>query len=483
MTYLSARRMLAACVVSVAAVAALAAPGAASATTLTNQCAGSNIKGLGSTFQAPAQEPVWNVDFNLSSNTNVLGCAGNTGQGDLKKPEVKYESTGANSGSGACLKDFGDGGTPKWGIKAGEDYPYCGTDEAPSPSALTAIEAHKEAGDTEKETVESIPVLQGAVALLVHLPTGCKAESEVAVGAKKAKLGRLVFDDSTVEGMYRGSIRNWKEAITNQGSDGKDSLTCTGGVAEEETPINVVVRVDKSGTTHIFKSFLAQVNTAPFEAEEFNNITEENVAKKNPCGVVLPEQPKTWFEVQEGCENQRWPTAAKVVRPEKPGEVGYKGNPGVVYQVANTPSSVGYADLAVARKEGYFSKKGGLPNGGGENKKGSETKVGEQNVRFWAEIQNSAKAGETYADPASNGDVEKLAQSNCAATNYIGKIGETIPPKTTRLPWNTVKAALVQKKYPICGLTYDLALRELQALPPARTQRRSGGHRRGADNA
>lgn len=35
-----------------------------------------------------------------------------------------------------------------------------------------------------------------------------------------------------------------------------------------------------------------------------------------------------------------------------------------------------------------------------------------------------------------------------------------IPPVNTREPWATVKAQLVQKKYPICGLTYDLALRE-----------------------
>lgn len=462
MSYLSARRMLSACVVSVAAVVAMAAPGTASATSdLTEQCSGSNIKGLGSTFQAAAQEPVWNPDFNLGTNTNVLGCAGNSGQGDLKKPEVKYESTGANAGSGACLKDFGDGGTPKYGTGAGEDYPYCGTDEAPGPSALKEMELHKSTGPNE--SIESVPVLQGAEAVLIHLPEGCKAQDEIVVGTKKVKQGRLALDDSTIEGIYRGTIRDWKDAITNQAGHGSDKLTCTGGTAEEETPINVVVRTDKSGTTHIFKSFLAQVNTSTqFQAEEFNTIEEENEVKKNPCGVVLPEELKTWFEIQEGCENQRWPTAAKVVRPEAPGKKGFKGNPGVVYQVAHVASSIGYADLAVARKENFFSAKCTThpTECGGENKKGTETVVGEQHPRFWAEVQNSEVAGGSYSEPASNGDIEKAAQSNCAGTVYVGKIGETIPPKTTRLPWNTVKAALVQKKYAICGLTYDLALRE-----------------------
>lgn len=463
MTYLSARSRLSACFVSVVAVlafAALALAGTASAATkaptsdLTNQCSGANIKGQGSTFQAPAQEPVWNVDFNASTDTNLLGCAGNTGQGDLKKPTVTYESTGTHSGSGACLKGFGAGATPKY-----EEYPYCGTDEAPNATSIAQMEANKASSDTETRTIESIPVLQGAVAVLVHLPEGCVAQDEAKVATKLVKEGRIAFDDVTVAKIFEGVIRNWKEVEEAQ-TDDHVKITCTGGAAEEETPINVVVRTDKSGTTHIFKSFLAQVEPEPhtFEAEEFNEISEEGVKVKNPCGTILPAGPKSWQNVQEGCENQRWPLAAKVVRPF------LKGNPGVIGAVNSTASSITYADLAVARKEGFFSKKcvapAKAPNCGGENKKGSEVKLGEQNHRFWAPIQNSSVAGVEYADPASNQDIEKAANSNCAKTTYIGKIGEVIPPVSTREIWSTVKAQLVQVKYPICGLTYDLALRE-----------------------
>ncbi len=455
MTYLSARRMFSACVVSVVAVVALAAAGTASATSdLTSQCSGANIKGQGSTFQAPAQEPVWNVDFNASTNTNVLGCAGNTGQGDLKKPTATYESTGSHSGSGACLKGFGDGEAPKY-----EEYSYCGTDEAPNGAAVALMEANKASSDTETRTIESIPVLQGSVAVLIHLPAKCVAQDEATVGTKLVKEGRLALDDATVAKIYEGEIRNWKEVEEAQG-DAHDKITCTNGAAEEETPINVVVRTDKSGTTHIFKSFLAQVEPEPheFEAEEFNEIEEEGVKKKNPCGVVIPAGSRPWKAVQEGCENQRWPLKAAVVRPF------LKGNPGVVGEVNAKPSSIGYADLAVARKEGFFSKKCVSPvkppECGGENKKGSSTKLGEQNHKFWAPIQNSEVAGVEYADPASNQDIEKAANSNCANTKYIGKIGEVIPPVSTRELWSTVKAQLVQVKYPICGLTYDLALRE-----------------------
>ncbi len=195
--------------------------------------------------------------------------------------------------------------------------------------------------------------------------------------------------------------------------------------------------------------------------KNFNEIEEEGVKVKNPCKAVLPPQKKTWENVQEGCENQRWPLKAKVVRPFK------KGNPGVIGEVNAKASSITYADLAAARKEQFFSKKCVPPTKppfcGGENKKGSESKLGEQNTRFWAPIQNSATAGGEYADPSSDADVEKLANSNCANTKYIGKIGEVIPPVSTRELWSTVKAQLVQVKYPICGLTYALALREYKA--------------------
>jgi ABC-type phosphate transport system substrate-binding protein len=457
MTYLSTRRMLSACIAAVALVAALAmatAGTASAASDLASQCSGANIKGQGSTFQAPAQEPVWNVDFNASTDTNLLGCAGNAGQGDLKKPTATYESTGTHAGSGACLKGFGDGAAPKY-----EEFPYCGTDEAPNATAAAAMEANKASSDTEVKTIESIPVLQGSLAVIVHLPAGCVGQDKAKVGGKVILQGRIALDDTTVAKIYEGEIRNWKEVEEAQ-TDANDKITCTGGPTEEETPINVVVRTDKSGTTHIFKSFLAQAEPAPheFEAEEFNEISEEGVPKKNPCGVIIPAGKVTWEKVQEGCENQRWPLKAKVVRPFT------KGNPGVVGEVNKTPSSIGYADLAVARKEGFFSKKcvspAKPPECGGENKKGSELKVGEQNHKFWAVLQNSATAGGEYTDPSSDGDIEKIANSNCANTKYIGKIGEVIPPTSTRELWSTVKAQLVQVKYEICGLTYDLALRE-----------------------
>ena len=315
------------------------------------------------------------------------------------------------------------------------------------------MEANKEGAEKGKESIESIPVLQGALAIIVHLPEGCVAESTVPSGTKKVKLGRLALDNSTAEQIFRGTITTWKGVEAAQ-TDNKTKIKCTGGEAEENSTIGVVVRLDKSGTTHIFKSYLAQVFTGKFEAEAFNEINE-GAGKEHtkPCGEPAKgEEEKTWKEMQEGCENQRWAAAAKVTRPTE------SGNPGVVNYVNAHASTIAYADLAVARKEGggHFSKKGE----GGENKKGSELKVGEQNHKFWVELQNSKNPGETYADPGSTGDVEKPASSNCSGTIYAANPGEEVPPSSTRKSWALVKAELVQKKYSICGLTYDLALRE-----------------------
>jgi ABC-type phosphate transport system substrate-binding protein len=450
MTFISARRLVAVCAVSGAALAAAVAPGAASATTdLGTQCSGSSISGIGSSFQAPAQF-VWTglkggKGFNVS--TSELACNGTFGSGG--KPTVTYNQESANKGSGACLKDFGIGATPKT-----NQFPFCGTDEAPNPSGKTEIESHAEAG-VAPEALETIPVLQGSLAIIVHLPEGCKAKSEVTSGTSKIKLGRLVFDNTTLTKIYEGTIKTWKEAVAAQGENhGSDSISCTVPAEAEET-IKPVVRADKSGTTHIFKEYLAQVDTAPVMMEEFN---EPQGGGTKPCGAGLPEQEKTWSEVGEGCENQRWPSGIAKIRPTE------TGNPGVVHTVASTASTIGYADLAVARELDEFSKRFNKETGkgGGENKKGTATVQGEQNKRFWAEIQHTAPSVSPvlYADPSSNKDLEKLGNSNCAATVYAAKPGEKFPPKNTRETWFAVKAETTQTHYPICGITYDLVLRQ-----------------------
>ena len=125
--------------------------------------------------------------------------------------------------------------------------------------------------------------------------------------------------------------------------------------------------------------------------------------------------------------------------------------------MGTTPSTIGYADLAVAREYegGYFSEKCATgkkaPECAGENKKG------EANHTFWALVQNNPSKAEEFADPSTNYDLEKKANSNCAKTVYIAKLGEKVPPPSTLSDWSKVKGSNTSVTYPICGLTYDLA--------------------------
>ncbi len=150
----------------------------------------------------------------------------------------------------------------------------------------------------------------------------------------------------------------------------------------------------------------------------------------------------TWVEIQEGCENQRWPAAAKVLRPTK------TGNPGVTEEVNAVASSIGYADLAVAREKKHFS----APEGG------------EGKAEFWTLVSNTkngtAKAKETFQDPSTNGPEEKPGNSNCKSTKFVNKLGEKFPPEEARDDWSKVKGQYDGVTYGICGITYELAFRQ-----------------------
>lgn len=471
MSFLSVRRALP---VGIAAAAALAlsVPGVASAkkvappkTDVNEQCSGPRIEGDGSTFQAPL-EFIWTgvnsekgneelaSGFDHSSNT--LACSGS--QGSKAKAQVYYNQEEQFRGSGACLRALGEGvttfGEEKLvaGVKVKlpdvNKFPECSTDEAPKQSVKEGMEkfADHEAGfeGGKGEAIESLPVAQGAEAIIVHLPKGCKASSEIVTSKDKTeKLGRLALDQEVIEGIYRGTIHTWTEALAKQGSDGHDVLTCENEAAKEDV-VRPVVRADKSGTTHIFKAFLLQVYTGEFAAEEFKEVNKG----EKPCkeGNLEAGAKETWQQMSEGCENQRWPEAAHVLRPTE------TGNPGVVNEVHNTESTIGYADLAVAQERGFFSKKGQ----GGENKKG------EQNEQFWAAVQDSEPGATTvtFADPGTTADKEKAGESNCKDTKYVAAKGEPFPPLSTRFDWSKVKGENVSATYAICGVTYVLAPRQ-----------------------
>jgi ABC-type phosphate transport system substrate-binding protein len=391
MTSLSARRLVPTCILSAVALAALVAPGVASATgKLGTKCSGSNITGQGSSLQKLAQQTVWDPDF----NTEGAYRACNGTQGTTAKPTVTYTSTSSGTG----LESWGaNGHAAEFGAKNA----WVSTDEPPNSTQISEIESHGAAN-----TLETLPVLQGAVAIIVNLPVGCKATS-------KASAGKLVLDNVTLEKIFHGTITKWSEI-----TDSEDKLS--GTTCKPETLITPVVRKDGSGTTHIFKKYLGLINSEKFETEKAEN--------------------KSWGEVSEGTENTTWPAAAHVEKPEA------TGGGALVTKVAETPSSIGYANLADVRSNKSFT----TPLGGGGT------------THFWVQLQNNGLRTTgtiTYIGPSTNGYVEESGNANCAGEEYAD--GENpFPPPSVLQPWNEVTTKVTEKNYTLCGLTYALAFTE-----------------------
>jgi ABC-type phosphate transport system substrate-binding protein len=399
MKSLSARRIITAGIVSATAACALVVPGAASAS-IGQQCSGASVGGQGSSLQKIAQELLWAPGFNKS--TDKFACSGK--QGDKKEPTIAYNP----SGSGAGLRSWGAEAKESKEIKFDPTNAFVGTDEP--PNATQRSEIINQESTATSGTLMTIPVAQEAVAIIFHLPTGCTATSSAASG-------RLVLNDATLEGIFAGTVTTW-----GQLTDGGDTLTGTGCAAD---PIVPVVRFDQSGTTHIFKRYLGLIDTGTLETTSGS---------------------ETWDDLSEGTLNTLWPTKANVQKPT------VKGGGELIKKLEAVPGSIGYVNIAEAREHASL-----VPPAGGAKE-----------PMFWGELENGTKGkGKslkfTYADPANNGDVAALAESNCKKTAYTNGTNSFPPPSVTGL-WNEVTTSVPgsivevkEKGYSLCGLTFDLA--------------------------
>jgi len=401
MRFFSARRSIPVCILAAVFSVALVTVGAAGASAAT-QCSGASITGQGAAVMKIAEQSVWGPGFHTS--TNAAACSGTQGSGGL--PEVHYTS----SSSGVGLES--------WGVKKGvasfaSTNAFIGTEEPPNPTDKTEIEANETT--VVANTLQTIPVAQESIVVIVHLPTGCTASNTIK---KNPFPGRLVIGNPTLQKIFLGTITTWGE-ITDSG----DTLSPSSCNSDS---ITRVVRLDSAGSTHILKKYLDLINSAQFETE---SATKES-----------------WGELAEGSGNTVWPKAAiSVLRPAKTGDSA------LVSKVAETPGSIGYAGLADARANSAF-----VPATGGP---GTST--------FWVPIENNGTgvAKPKYADPSTDGESATTANANCFDVKFTNGSGTKFPPKLTSDTWNEVTTATKEKNYPICGLTYELALSDYQAYP------------------
>ena len=403
-----ARRLRSACALSVVAVVALALPSVAAAKKASPcQTGVQTFKGGGSTLQKTAQLSVWAPDFNTS--TNPAACSG-----AFQPKMTEWKNVGSGPGM-----EF-------WGLNKAAfntEADFVGTDEAPNPEEKAELE---KAGSP----LDTIPVVQSAVASLVHLPTGCTATS-TATGAS----GRLALGNKTLEALWAGEINTWGALIaTAESKAAGDTITGSGSPTTAECEADAItryVRAESSGTTHIWKKYLGLVSETLFEIE-------------NP--VTHTAEKKSWTQISEGTLNTTWPTKAAVVN------TGDTGGGALVEKVLSNPSSVGYAALSDARAKTGSTGETFKP--GAQGGKGTET--------FWARVENGSG---TYADPSTDNEESATAtKSNC--TNEVYTNGtKAFPPKKVIDAWNEATTSTKEPNYTICGLTFDLAFTNYGATP------------------
>ena len=139
--------------------------------------------------------------------------------------------------------------------------------------------------DLAKNGLFQFPTVIGGVVLAVNIP-GIKS-------------GQLTLDGATLGDIYLGKIKKWNDAAITK---------LNPGVKLPDTNIAVVRRADGSGTSYVFTSYLAKVNSE-------------------------------WKDKIGSGSTVNWPTG-----------LGGKGNDGVAAFVQRLPGSIGYVEYAYAKQ-------------------------------------------------------------------------------------------------------------------------------------
>lgn len=489
------------CAMAVLAIAAVASPAPASAaiTACENGAptgAVAEIGIQGSSLQKSAIE-FWNsTKIYRSENLTAFGCGSGAGT-------VSYVSK-----SSGCGLDSMGAGIAAEGCELAGKYTEPGyrddkvrigaSDFAPNPEEEKNIDDGPTGGQQAGE-VHVIPVASAAVSVVVHFPEGCELEDP---GTGKAASGTgTLNDDSTTGGandptglptgdtaanqslrlhipaqaleeIWEHKITTWGEIPTPVGGStlGSHMTGAPTGQDAADTcasaPIFRIARFDTSGTMFNFKAYLSLL---PSFGEDAGT--------------------KLWKEGQVGSTNTAWPLAsagdpgipAEVAKEfEKTGEgktkseggaevtaptnectttispnqicrANAEGGGSLAGAVKATDGSIGYLDVATARKEGFT------------------VEVGKKDDTYWlaleainpsvAEPSKRVDTGVFYeptlhpeAHFSTTSVLEKGA--NCEEADYRGI--PTTPADPTLGDWSNA-IATGGGAYPVCAITYDLA--------------------------
>jgi ABC-type phosphate transport system substrate-binding protein len=457
--------LVALCAMTALAVVATAAPSAHADFTVA-KCQGSAIQGEGSSLQTEAQA-FWTNDVFYTS----FGC----GSGSVISSPVSYDP----SGSGCGLAAMGAGPTSSTCFsKRGSEYTvgyrdptvrFGGSDAPPTPVEEANIDA---VGSEHLGSLHVIPVASAAIAVIVHFPEGCELKSpgtgassennDTSTGGpndpSSAKTGdtaanhdlRVHITAEELEKIWDGTAQTWGEVVPGAGNlVGTDTNSVgagsglNNGIACANVPVRRIVRLDGSGTTYNFKAYLSLLPHAP--SGLWTSAPVAGTGNVWPVTTSSNTTPEEVVKATGVCED-----AGGIC-------YGTKNGGGALTAAVNaTDGSIGYVDLATARKQGFTV---------------TPTISGTPDHTYWIPLQtiNPSKGNEVGSNffveptinPLSNLSTEtERPGANCTNADYRGSPEVSASNTDPTLgSWTNAIATGSEDTttYAACALTYDFA--------------------------
>jgi|HubBroStandDraft_3_1064219.scaffolds.fasta_scaffold36326_1 hypothetical protein len=367
------------------------------------------IKGSGSSLQNLAQIEVWGPTFEATGFTHENAEKGN-GEAPFERCKATTKITYVATSSGKGLGSWGSKTAALTPAEAGNGESldeFVGTDVGPEGTATT-----KQIGNMNtagKTAVLTVPVAQSAITIMVSLPVGCNLTAATA----KAWINNMQLQEE-----WNTNAINFANLVDNVGVE---------KIAACEVDPSLQARETSSGTTAGFKRYLDDLNHAVYGA----------------CTATAEEAESA------SC----WPNLANK------NEAGNSTGGKLAEEVFKTPGTVGYADLADARKAGFT---GVVPTA--KHKNGA----GEEYYSFIVELNDDGNvaSGTHWSSPEAANEA-----ANCAVEKHEATYPEPAEVKPNvdwsvakQGNWEAGKEVPAKVVYPLCTLTFDVAWESYSAV-------------------
>ncbi len=447
------------------------------------------VQGEGSSLQANAQT-LWKTIL----KTEVHGCGSNAPKVEFasKSSGCGLNAVGAGGEASSCTYETGTG-------KAGSEPGYRdakdrfgASDFAPSPEEVQNIDAGPKAAGTAKAgKIHVIPVAEAAIAVVVHFPAGCKLKTPGTEPAASG-LDTLNGDASTggandptdattgdtfanetlrvhipakaFEEIWEHKITEWGKIPTPTGGklleeemEGsptgaqKESFTCA------NFPIYRIVREDVSGTTFNFKAYLSILPSFEGGPALWTNSEVGKINKAWPLEGATHTGLPAAVNGSNRCE-----TTVHICKAAS------SGGGGLAKAVIGTEGSIGYLDLATARKEGFNMEEKVADNTYWLPLEAVNPATTPGTVDTGVFIEPTADAGAHFSNLTGH---KKGANCEGADIRGVPSAGGSPNGDPTLGDWSkaiatggTAKAiekpTTVITAYPVCAITYDLAFED-----------------------